>query len=137
MEEKRFRQLLKQNGYFVTKARYRLFKLLQRHPALTMNELIRLFSLHDMTTAYRTVELFEKLGIITHLRLGWNNKIELSDIFRHHHHHFSCIQCGRVVRLPDDADLEKQIVALAQKTGLVATDHQLEIRGICKHCQKK
>lgn len=137
MEIKRFKDLLKKNGHFITKPRLRLFAILQKRPALTMQQLIPLLSQHDQVTVYRNIELFEKLGVVNRLRLGWLTKIELSDIFMHHHHHFTCVKCGRVYDLPDDPVMEKEIVRLTKSSNFKAMDHQLEIRGLCQACQTK
>ena len=136
MEIKRFKTLLKQNGHFVTAPRLELFAILQKHPALTMKQLISLLSEHDQVTVYRNIDLFEKLGIVNKLRLGWFTKIELSDIFIHHHHHFTCVHCGKIYDLPDDPAIEKAILHLTQGKKFKAMDHQLEIRGLCQDCQK-
>ena len=130
----RFKKLLKDSGHFVTAPRMRMFGLLQHHPALTLKELITLVKKHDQTTVYRNMDLFERLGIINRLRFGWHTKIELSDIFQHHHHHMTCVNCGKVWTLKEDELIEKQITKLVQKKNFVAKDHQLEIRGICKNC---
>lgn len=137
MEKKRFEELLKDNHNFVTEPRLRLFALLQKHPALTLKELIRLLPRHDQVTVYRNMDLFERLGIITRLRLGRQTKIELSDLFRHHHHHFTCNRCGKVVDLPEDPLVERHIRWLAAHSRFKATDHTLEIRGLCQDCQGK
>lgn len=137
VELNQFKDLLRDNGNFVTMPRLRLFGNLQSHPALTMKELIKLTSKHDQVTVYRNIDLFEKLGVINRIRLGWNTKIELSDIFQHHHHHMSCVQCGKVWTLPEDPLIEKQIAELTRSKMFKAYDHQLEIRGVCSGCQKR
>jgi Fe2+ or Zn2+ uptake regulation protein len=113
----------------------RLFNTLQKHPALTLKELIQRTTKHDQVTVYRTIELFEKLGIINKLRLGWETKIELSDIFRHHHHHLTCLACGKIKALEEEPIIEKRINLLAQRLDFKPVDHQLEIRGYCKSCR--
>ncbi len=135
-EVRRFKSLLGQNLLFITKPRLRLFAILQRRPALTMQELIKLVETHDQATVYRNIDLFEKLGIINRLRLGWQTKIELSDIFVHHHHHFTCVNCGKIYDLPDNQIIEKEIAVLAKSKFFKPMDHQLEIRGLCQNCQK-
>lgn len=136
VELDRFKQLLRDNGYFVTTPRLRLFGNLQAHPALTMKELIKLTAKHDQATIYRNVDLFEKLGIINRLRLGWNTKIELGDLFRHHHHHIACTQCNKIWALNEDPIIEEQIEKAARTKGFRPTDHQLQIRGLCQDCAK-
>lgn len=135
-EYSRFKKLLKSNKYFITAPRMQLFGLLQNQPALTIKELINLMKRFDATTVYRTIDLFEKLGVVTRIQLGWHSKIELSDIFQHHHHHLSCVHCGKVSVLQEDEIIEKRIELLAQTTNFKPTDHQLEIRGICNNCLK-
>ena len=131
-----FKKLLKQAGYFITAPRKHIFELLQEHPALTLKQLIHLTKDHDQATVYRTVDLFEELGVINRLRLGWHTKIELSDLFQHHHHHLTCTQCGKVTDLEEDLEVEQSINKLAAKIHFKAIDHNLEIRGVCNSCQR-
>lgn len=131
----RFKELLKTRGYFVTKPRLRLFALLQQHNTLGINELIARLPHQDQATVYRNIKLFEELGIINRLQLGWHSKLELSDRFEHHHHHISCTKCGKVWVLKEDPAIEKHIADISQKSGFLALDHQLEIRGLCQACQ--
>lgn len=129
-----FKKLLRKNSNFVTMPRMRLFATLQKHPALTLKELIAATPKHDQVTVYRNVDLFEKLGIINRLRLGWQTKIELSDIFLHHHHHLTCIKCSKIFDLPENTMIEEQINKIAKENSFKPTDHQLEIRGYCHSC---
>lgn len=135
-DNNRFISLLKKNNLFITKPRLRLFEILQHHPALTLKELINLTTKHDQVTVYRNINLFEKLGIINRIRLGWNTKIELSDIFIHHHHHMSCTKCGKILDLAHNQNIEKEITKISHLMKFKPLDHQLEIRGICLKCQK-
>lgn len=131
----RFKKLLTSSGHFVTAPRTRMFGLLQHHPAVTVKELLKLVKKHDRSTVYRNMDLFERLGIINRLQLGWHTKIELSDIFQHHHHHMSCVNCGKVWDLSESPVIETQISQLAKEKNFKPMDHQLEIRGLCKACQ--
>jgi Fur family ferric uptake transcriptional regulator len=80
------------------------------------------------------VELFEKLGIISRLQIGWKYKLELSDLFTEHHHHATCMQCGTVIALEEDESLENGIRLLAKEANFTLTNHSLEIRGLCSSC---
>lgn len=113
----------------------RLFGHLQHHPALTLKQLIKRIDKHDMVTVYRNVELFEKLGVLTRIRLGWETKIELSDRFEHHHHHLTCTNCGKTLVLKENPTIERELSRIGHGTGFKITDHSLEIRGLCKICQ--
>lgn len=136
-EIKLFRKTLRENGYSNTKTRYRMFLALQENDSPTVKELVGLLKGQDRATVYRNIIVFEKLGIISKLWLGWETKVELGDMFRHHHHHFSCINCGRVTALEEDDLIESHIATLGKRKGFKAMDHQLEIRGLCKSCQKR
>lgn len=89
----------------------------------------------DRASVYRTVALFEALGIVQRLQIGWKYKLELSGDFVHHHHHLSCLQCGRIIALPEDTVLEKRLHALANTQNFLSQDHQLEIKGLCADCR--
>lgn len=136
-ELSKFKELLKRNGSFATKTRIDLFTYLQASPAVTMNKLISDLDTQDQATIYRNVKLFEKLGIIQKLQLGWNSRLELSSQFHDHHHHMSCIECGKVIAWEEDSVIELRIQTLALKLGFMPQDHQLEIRGLCEACQQK
>lgn len=91
----------------------------------------------DRASVYRTVELFERLGIVQRIQVGWKYRLELSDSFNPHHHHIHCTQCSRVVSLSEDAALERHISSLAHQAGFQLTSHQLELSGLCESCSKK
>ena len=86
---------LKQRGVSITKPRRQLYEVLARSEPLTMQELIASLPQYNKTTIYRTVELFENLGIIQRLQIGWKYKLELSNEYQDHHHHVTCTNCGQ------------------------------------------
>lgn len=91
----------------------------------------------DRTSLYRTIGLFEKLDIVRRIYIGWKYKVELSDVFTHHHHHIVCTQCGKVVAMTEDKQIEQLIMALAGRYGFAADSHQLEISGQCSECLRQ
>jgi len=133
-----FKKTLVNNGFSLTKTRQNIFTALDAQEPQTMRQLIsRVGSDADRASIYRTVSLFEKLGIVQRLQIGWKYKLELTDIFSYHHHHVSCVNCGAVVPLPEDKKLEDTLNSLAKEYGYRAQTHQLEIQGLCKNCQQK
>ena len=131
----RLKSTLKDRGYSLTLVRRTVFEILSDHDALSMNELINKVGVAaDRASVYRTVQLFELLGIIHRVQIGWKYKLELSDAFVSHHHHLTCLNCGKVIPLDEDAALEKELVKLARQNDFEATGHQLEIRGYCSDC---
>lgn len=88
----------------------------------------------DRASVYRTISLFEQLGIVHRLQIGWKYKLELTDKYSHHHHHLTCSSCGLVIPLSEDHTLEHQLAHMARQHGFVPESHQLEIRGRCQQC---
>lgn len=128
---------LRARSYSVTRPRQIVFDALRAGDTLTMHELTkRCAAKIDRASVYRTVALFEAIGIIQRLQIGWKYQLELSDSFQDHHHHATCTTCGKVLPLPEDEKLEEQLRLLAQHYGFTAHSHQLEIRGRCAACQK-
>jgi len=131
------RSLLKENGSSLTKPRKIVFDLLLNQEPQSMQVLSkRAEGKVDRATVYRTVELFEELGIARRLNIGWKYKIELSDVFTGHHHHMFCTNCGRTYDLAENSMLETMIDTVAAKSGFAPRGHQLEIYGHCQNCSK-
>ncbi|HSX44827.1 MAG TPA: Fur family transcriptional regulator [Candidatus Saccharimonadales bacterium] len=132
----KLRLTLRSRHASLTRRRLEVFKAFGGHTPLSMNQLVKLLPDMDRATVYRTTKLFEELGIIDRVLLGWKYKLELSDSFSPHHHHLSCNNCGRVNILAEDNQLEAYIKSLSHRAGFQAIDHQLEINGLCPACQK-
>ncbi len=127
---------LKDKGFSVTKPRLVTFEILRdsKQP-LTMQDLIRRTNRKiDRASVYRTIDIFEETGITQRIYSGWKYKLELSDTFQEHHHHFTCINCGLVTPIHDE-NLEKVIENLSSNQSFKITSHQLEIQGLCVKCQ--
>lgn len=134
--ELQLKQHLKSHSYSITDARYIVFAALEDKEAMTMAELVAACGQKlDRATVYRTVTLFEKLGIVRRLQIGWKYKLELTDDFSHHHHHLTCSKCGQVTSLSEDIDLEERLKELTDIYKFKPSDHQIEIRGLCHACQ--
>src|SRR5688572_6926860 len=89
---------LKAAKYSATKPRVAVFTQLATHGPLSVGALAQSLSdTVDRATVYRTVELFEKLGIVNRIWHGFKHQVELSEIFTPHHHHALCQNCGQTV----------------------------------------
>ena len=126
--------ILKQNGYSVTKQRLIIFDLLAGNEALAMTQLIKkALGRIDTVSIYRNIALFEKLGIVQRLNIGWKYKFELTDKFAEHHHHLTCKTCGKVIEI-NEYSLESFIQQVADQNKFVAQKHQIEVQGLCSEC---
>lgn len=129
-------KILKGNGYSITKARTLVCEALWDSEPQTMQQLgKKLSGKIDRASLYRTIELFEKLGLVNRIYIGWKYKLELSDVLTHHHHHISCLRCGRIIAIHEEDQIEQLIDQIAQQHGVKAERHQLEIQGTCQDCQ--
>lgn len=130
--------LLKKNGSSLTKPRKIVFDLLLNQKPQSLQVVFRRSKGKiDRATVYRTMELFEKLGIVNRLNIGWKYKFELSDVFQEHHHHFHCTNCGTTLSLKQNSMLETMIDTVAARSGHSPRGHQLEIYGLCADCQRR
>lgn len=136
MLQDKLTQTLKSHGYSLTKPRLALFSALQSGKPRSMRELtLDLASVMDRASIYRTVALFEKLGIVVRVQQGWKYKIELSDLFSPHHHHITCLKCGRITSFDEPAGLDEMLTNVALQHGYTNTGHTLEITGLCAQCR--
>lgn len=131
-----FRTILIDNNYRVTKSRQDVFALLMSPEPQSVRELLeKSGGTIDRVSLYRNLELFEKLGIVHRIYIGWKYKLELSDQFVSHHHHLSCLKCGRVVDIQDEKHIDEFIHEVAAKFNFTPRRHQFEIDGYCKNCR--
>ncbi|USN96665.1 MAG: transcriptional repressor [Candidatus Nomurabacteria bacterium] len=130
----RLSDILKKDGYSLTKPRRAVFQFLLGKEPVTMSDITKvLMPTVDRASVYRTVALFQELGIIQRHNVGWKYTIELSDTFSEHHHHITCIRCGKVTSINEKA-LERSVEDLARQYGYRATGHQIELQGYCAAC---
>lgn len=129
-----FKKHLKRSGHFCTAPRMRLFGVLQNNPNSTIKELVSKVTKHDQATVYRTISLFESLGIVTTTKYGSDTRIELTDDYHPHHHHISCKICGDIQTLPHSEEVENSIAHYVKDSGYSALTHKLEVQGICPRC---
>ena len=134
----KFKQLLATKGYRLTKARQTIFTLLISPQPQSIRVLEKKADgAVDRVTIYRNLELFENLGIVHRVYVGWKYKLELTEEFIAHHHHLSCLGCGRIIDIHDDAQIDQFIHRVADKFDFQPRRHQFEIDGYCAQCYKK
>lgn len=126
---------LKDKGYSLTKPRLVTFETLSSSmQPLTMQDLIRRTSRQiDRASVYRTIDVFEESGVTHRIYSGWKYKLELSDIFQEHHHHFTCSNCGAISTIHNQT-VENVVKELAKVQKFRLTSHQLELQGLCSKC---
>ena len=88
-----------------------------------------------MATVQRTLSLLREAGFLkesareaTDAGSSW-----VSDAAEGQHCQVSCVRCGRVVQLSDDA-CESLLAKAADITGFTTRGHHLEMYGLCPDC---
>jgi Fur family ferric uptake transcriptional regulator len=88
----------------------------------------------NISTVYRTLELLEELGLVTHTHLGHGaptyHPAEDAD-----HLHLVCRHCGRVEEVPP-AVLDQAAQRIASEHGFTVDATHFAIFGTCAACQR-
>jgi Fur family transcriptional regulator, ferric uptake regulator len=86
-----------------------------------------------LATVYRTLALLADTGVVDTMS---HHGTELC--YRlctdSHHHHLVCSSCHRVVEV-EQCGLGSWLDAVTKQHGFVATDHRVEITGLCRACR--
>lgn len=132
-----FKKILADGGYRLTDARETTFRLLVSSEPQSISQILaRAHGKVDRVSVYRNIELFEKLGIVHRIYSGWKYKLELSDEFVAHHHHLSCLECGKVIDIEDEKHIDEFIERVAARSGFTPRRHLFEVDGHCADCKR-
>jgi Fur family transcriptional regulator, ferric uptake regulator len=130
--------LLDNHGVRVTPRRLEVLEELAREPddvtAQTLwSRLRERKSRTGLATVYRTLGLLSEAGVVDVLsHHGGEQCYRLCG--EAHHHHLVCERCHRVVEV-EKCDLGGWVDKAAKRHGFVATDHRVEISGLCRDCR--
>ncbi len=84
----------------------------------------------SIATVYRTVKLFEEVGILTKHEFK-GSKARYEEINEGHHDHLIDLKSGEIIEFVD-YEIEKLQKKVADKYGYTLVDHKLELYGIKK-----
>ena len=84
----------------------------------------------SIATVYRTVKLFEEVGILTKHEFR-GGKARYEEINEGHHDHLIDIKSGEIIEFVDN-EIEILQKKVAEKYGYKLVDHKLELYGIKK-----
>ena len=125
----------KKKGVKLTDQRKLIAKVMSdSHDHPDVDELYKRVSKIDskisIATVYRTVKLFEEVGIVTkHDFKG--GKARYEELSESHHDHLIDLKTGEIVEFVDD-EIEKRQKKIADKYGYELVDHKLELYGTKK-----
>ena len=87
----------------------------------------------DLVTVYRSLEQFEKIGL---LQLGVREngtKVYCLSHGHDHHHHLTCRSCGRTERV--DLCMGDELEKVGKSYGFTDMTHVMEVFGTCPDCK--
>jgi Fe2+ or Zn2+ uptake regulation protein len=87
----------------------------------------------DLVTVYRSLEQFEKIGV---LQLGVREngtKVYCLSHGHDHHHHLTCRSCGRTERV--DLCMGDELAEVGKSYGFTDLTHVMEVFGTCPDCK--
>ncbi len=134
--EQQFKDRLRVAGERLTSPRLGIFRILVRQAPVAMSKLIARSQADgiDPVTVYRTIDLFRRLGLVAEVGLGRSRLLELTDDSQLHHHHLTCLGCGKLVDF-DSRVIEVELMRLGTELGFAIRSHQLEATGLCGDCR--
>lgn len=130
---------LRERGYRLTPQRQLVLEAVDSLGHATPEDILcevrRTASGVNISTVYRTLELLEELGLVSHAHLGHGAPTyHLAD--RLHHMHLVCRDCGTVIET--DVSLAQPLIdALRAAHGFDTDMKHFAIFGRCKDCSPK
>ncbi len=85
-------------------------------------------------TIYRTLKLLKECELLNERHFD-EDQARFEVAGDHHHDHFICEKCGKIVEFEDDA-IERMQQDVARKLGVALTRHKLELYGLCADCRR-
>ena len=130
--------LLADRGVRVTKQRLEVLRELARErddvtAQVLWSRLRERDSGTGLATVYRTLAVLSEKGVIDSLS-HHGTELCYRLCSEAHHHHLTCSSCHRVVEI-DECGLGEWVDDVSRRHGFVATDHRIEVTGLCQSCR--
>ncbi len=85
-------------------------------------------------TIYRTLKLLKDCELLTERHFD-EDQARYEVAGEHHHDHFICENCGKIMEFEDEA-IERMQQDIASKLGVALTRRKLELYGLCADCRR-
>jgi len=138
--EELFRQYLKAHGLRMTNQREVILKALHAtdHPVSVeeiYNEAHKDCSVLDLSTVYRTLDLFQEFGIVSVVNTHGVTFYEHLGLDEPHIH-LLCNSCGKVFSVPM-TEAQSLFMTLEEQHQFQVNLTEITFRGLCQDCQTK
>lgn len=135
-EDGEWRDRLRAGGYRVTPQRQLVLQAVRRLDHATPEQILsavqQTAEAVNLSTVYRTLEVLERVGLVTHAHIGhgapaYHSTEEVAHI------HLVCGRCGAVRPVPAPA-AEPFVEALREQTGFRTDISHTSLHGLCARC---
>jgi Fur family transcriptional regulator, ferric uptake regulator len=86
-------------------------------------------------TIYRTLKLLKECGMLSERHFD-EGQARYEVAGEHHHDHFICENCAKIIEFEDDG-IERMQQEVARKLGVTLLRHKMELYGLCDDCRAK
>lgn len=119
--------ILKNNNIKSTFPREKILEIFQKNDQITIQDIKEQCPNVDISTIYRTIDLFIDKSLI--IKLVYNNEIVYS-LKTNHEHFLNCVKCHKRIKI-ESCPFEE-----LEYDGFKILNHTILIEGICSKCQK-
>lgn len=127
---------LREHGYRITPQRQLVLQAVEALGHGTPEELLaevqKTASGVNLSTIYRTLEVLEEVGLVTHAHIG-HGAPTYHSVDEHVHIHLVCDRCGDVMSVSAGV-AETLVERLFEERGFVTDIAHVSIHGLCKSC---
>ncbi len=141
MEIGDIKRLLRKNGYKLTSQRRVVLEVMSKFSGLHMSadelysEIKKIMPDVGIATVYRTLMLFNRLGIVSKLLLDDNiARYELKIENEEGHHHLICKSCSKIQEVHEFM-LDDLVMYIRNEYKFEILTHNLLFEGYCENCK--
>ncbi len=130
--------LLNESGLKATFQRMQLLESIEAHGHMSIDaiydEVIKTYPSLSLATVYKNIILMVEKGVLVEVPIeGKKSKYELR---KEDHIHLVCTECGEVEDKPCMHEADRFLSVLTQSEDFKLTKQQINLYGICVHCQQ-
>jgi Fur family ferric uptake transcriptional regulator len=130
---------LRAHGFRITPQRQLVLEAVEalRHgtPEEILVEVQRTATGVNLSTVYRTLEVLEEVGLVTHAHIG-HGAPTYHAVDEHVHIHLVCDRCGAVLSVPA-ASAEEFVARLEIDHGFRTDISHVSVHGLCSNCKDR
>lgn len=129
------KDLLKSHNIVATKQRLEVFEILHNSKEyLSAYDLSDRIEGLDISTVYRTLNLFDDQKIVSKKFNESQNAFTYKYIAHKHYHYLRCIKCDKVIEI-DFCPMNVLDPEEVEMNNFMITDYKFEIYGYCEACR--